>query len=136
MEKVPSAWSVAAAILIIEDCAYSIRGLTTRVRQTDLSGLGKRFGQTTEKTLGSELRKHLDIFQMNGRGVYQIGDLEKALESEDVRSVIYNQVAPLIEKYTWLLRSMLCGAWMAKNAKREFGEVGATLNRLSKLYVK
>jgi hypothetical protein len=84
-------WGVAAAILVVDDCAKHYRRLSNEVIATSISDLGARGGKDPWQTLRSDMTKnHSDIFQGHGgrTGYYQIGDSAAALQRPDVQLAV------------------------------------------------
>jgi len=95
------AWAIAAAILLIEDCAKHYLTLTSQVMNTGMSDLGAS-GGTPEKTLRADIaNKHADIFEGHGgrSGYYQIGDKAAALASYTVQHSISRLIPVYLSDY-------------------------------------
>jgi hypothetical protein len=77
MLKQIDAWALAAAILLKEGHELHYNDLTSRILQTELTGLAET-GKTPKQTLGVILRTHKlgdrQVFKRTGGGFYDLRD--------------------------------------------------------------
>lgn len=98
----PPAWSVAAAILLIENRPYTLSALVMEVCRTN-AGSGTNNISAVTTVLRSEIMRRPSLFQRNTQGEFVIEDDKAALRSLEVCEAVKRLVANKLERYQTLL---------------------------------
>jgi hypothetical protein len=76
-------WVVAAAVLVEEGGYLHYTTVATRVMETRLATLGLR-GRTPRQSVGTIMRKHIEVFRRPYVGYYDLCDREAARKHPDI----------------------------------------------------